>query len=100
MTTPNPNRLIRANGDLNSPDWVEFEVKENNKTYLDAKQEYQVAIINMDEPSLALKSGKPNPIWITWYKARKQVPRSVAVGMCKKLISGELKDFDRKPIIR
>lgn len=95
----NPNKLIKANGELNSTVWCEFEVNNNSKTYLDAKREFQVAVVNMQEPPYANKSGKPNPVWVSWYKVRRQVQRNVALNLCKKIIRGEVKEYETKPVL-
>lgn len=98
-TTSNPNVLIKANGELNAWAWIEFEMKQRGGSVADIQREFQAAVVNMSEPPLTTKSGKPNPIWISWYKLRRQTRRSAALVLCKKLISGEVTDFDRKPIL-
>lgn len=98
LYTPNPHPLITDKGDINREAWDAFEREVNGRSQKECQFAFQEAIILIPEPPVATKTGGPSKRWISWYQAIKQCRRQVAAVTCKKIISGELKEYDVKPV--
>lgn len=88
--------LITAKGSLNVGSWTKWYMATYNVSYLRAHKVFNENVQGMPEPAMADANGKPNPVWVTWYRLKKKVSSNVSKMVC----ANRLKDItEGKPIV-
>lgn len=82
--------LIDAKGEMNTVAWSAW-YRANNPSVnaMQTQYAFNERVQSLPEPELTTASGKPNPVWIKWYRLRKKVSSNVALSTCKKLIQAK-----------
>lgn len=78
--------LITPKGVLNVGAWTKWHMHNKGLDYLKAHRLFNEKVRDMPEPPLATEAGKPNPVWVTWYRIRNKVSGNVATGICRNRI--------------
>lgn len=82
--------LISKKGEINHT-WVQAYMQQQGVPYKEAHVVFNNSLKEMPEPPPALGSGKPNPVWVTWFRLRRRYSPKASLAACKLRIE-ELKE--------